>query len=110
MARQEIGFNAASDPEHKSLQLLDSPAELQLGFALLDYPDMIKTSLRLLEPQKMVEYLHSLAEVFHRFYQECPILKADPDIARARLFLSLATRQVLRNGFRILGVSAPESM
>ena len=71
---------------------------------------MIKASLRLLEPQKMVEYLHSLAELFHRFYQECPILKADPDIARARLLLSLATRQVLRNGFRILGVSAPESM
>ena len=110
MARQEIGFEAASSDEHHLLQQLDSPAELQLGFALLDYPDMIKTSLRLLEPQKMVEYLHSLAEVFHRFYQECPILKAEPDIARARLLLSLATRQVLRNGFRILGVSAPESM
>jgi arginyl-tRNA synthetase len=110
MARQEIGFDPASSPDHHLLQLLSSPAELQLGFALLDYPDMIKTSLRLLEPQKMVEYLHSLAEVFHRFYQECPILKADPEIAKARLFLSLATRQVLRNGFRILGVSAPESM
>jgi len=110
MARQEIGFDPASSPDHHLLQQLNSPAELQLGFALLDYPDMIKTSLRLLEPQKMVEYLHSLAEVFHRFYQECPILKADPEIAKARLFLSLATRQVLRNGFRILGVSAPESM
>ena len=110
MARQEIGFEAYSIQEQSLLQQLNSPAELQLGFALLDYPDMIKTSLRLLEPQKMVEYLHSLAEVFHRFYQECPILKAEPDIARARLFLALATRQVLRNGFRILGVSAPESM
>ena len=110
MARQEIGFDPASSPKYHLLQLLSSPAELQLGFALLDYPDMIKTSLRLLEPQKMVEYLHSLAEVFHRFYQECPILKAEPDIASARLFLALATRQVLRNGFRILGVSAPESM
>ncbi len=110
MAGQEIGFDPASSPDSHLLQLLNSPAELQLGFALLDYPDMIKTSLRLLEPQKMVEYLHSLAEFFHRFYQECPILKAEPDIAKARLFLSLATRQVLRNGFRILGVSAPESM
>jgi arginyl-tRNA synthetase len=109
MARQEIGFDPASEHSHK-LELLTSTAELQLGFALLNYPDMIKSSLRLLEPQKMVEYLHSLAELFHRFYQECPILKADPDIARARLFLSVATRQVLRNGFRILGVSAPESM
>jgi len=110
MAQQEIGFDPASCSEQRLLQLLTSPSELQLGFALLDYPDMIKTSLRLLEPQKMVEYLHSLAELFHRFYQECPILKAEPDICTARLLLSLATRQVLRNGFRILGVSAPESM
>ncbi|NMW20461.1 MAG: arginine--tRNA ligase [Chlorobiaceae bacterium] len=110
MALQETGFDPASSSEHHLLHLLTSQAELQLGFALLDYPAMIKTSLRLLEPQKMVEYLHSLAEVFHRFYQECPIIKAKPDICKARLFLSLATRQVLRNGFRILGVSAPESM
>ncbi len=110
MALQEIGFDPSSSADLHLLQLLDSPAELQLGFALLDYPTMLKTSLRMLEPQKMVEYLHSLAEHFHRFYQECPILKAEPDIAKARLLLSLATRQVLRNGFRILGVSAPESM
>ena len=110
MALQEIGFDPTTSAEQQLLQRLSSPVELQLGFALLDYPAMIKTSLRLLEPQKMVEYLHSLAELFHRFYQECPILKAEPDICKARLFLALATRQVLRNGFRILGVSAPESM
>ncbi|MEI8032413.1 MAG: arginine--tRNA ligase [Chlorobiaceae bacterium] len=110
LAEQESAFDTASRPEEGSLERLSSPAELQLGFAILDYPDMAKTSLRLLEPQKMVEYLHSLAEQFHRFYQECPILKADADVSRARLFLCMATRQVLQNGFRILGVSAPESM
>jgi len=110
MALQETGFDPATCKEYHLLRLLSSPAELQLGFALLNYPDMIKASLRLLEPQKMVEYLHSLAELFHRFYQECPILKAESDVCKARLFLSVATRQVLRNGFRILGVSAPESM
>ncbi len=110
MAMEETGFDPASCKEHHLLRLLSSPAELQLGFALLNYPDMVKASLRLLEPQKMVEYLHSLAELFHRFYQECPILKAESDICKARLFLSVATRQVLQNGFRILGVSAPQSM
>lgn len=110
MAMQETGFDPASCKEHHLLRLLSSPAELQVGFALLNYPDMVKASLRLLEPQKMVEYLHSLAELFHRFYQECPILKAESDICKARLFLSVATRQVLQNGFRILGVSAPQSM
>jgi arginyl-tRNA synthetase len=92
------------------IRLLDSPFELQLGAALLDYPDVIQSSVRYLEPQKMVEYLHDIAERYHRFYHECPILKADPEICKARLFLSLATRQVLRNGFMILGISAPESM
>ena len=110
MAMEETGFDPASCKEHHLLRLLSSPAELQLGFALLNYPDMVKASLRLLEPQKMVEYLHSLAELFHRFYQECPILKAESDICKARLFLSVATRQVLQNGFRILGVSAPQTM
>jgi len=71
---------------------------------------MVHSALRLLEPQKMVDYMHSIAEHYHRFYQECPILKAEPDTANARLILSLATRQVLQNGFRILGISAPESM
>ncbi|MEI6638697.1 MAG: arginine--tRNA ligase [Chlorobium sp.] len=110
MGIQETGFDPTSSKEHQLLRLLSSPAEVQLGFALLNFPDMVKTSLRMLEPQKMVEYLHSLAELFHRFYQECPILKAEADICKARLFLSAATRQILRNGFRILGVSAPESM
>jgi arginyl-tRNA synthetase len=110
MAKQETGFDPESDTGYHAMQQLLSPSEIQLGFALLEYPHWIKTSLRLLEPQKMVEYLHTLAEQYHRFYQECPIIKAEPEISKARLMLSVATRQVLRNGFRVLGISAPESM
>ena len=94
----------------KDMRKLHSKHEIQLGFALLDYPEIIEACARFLEPQKMVEYLHGIAELYHRFYQECPILKADSEIRNARLFLSAATRQVLRNGFRILGITAPESM
>lgn len=110
MALQETGFNHEHVVDYEALRRLESPSEIQLGFSLLEYPHWARTSLRLLEPQKMVEYLHSLAEHYHRFYQECPILKADREISEARLLLSLATRQVLRNGFRVLGISAPESM
>lgn len=109
IAKKEIGFNPLSSGAYH-LQKLNSPHELQLTLALLDFPDIIATASRLLEPQKMVDYLHQVAELYHRFYQECPILKAEKEICLARLFLSLATRQVLRNGFRILGITAPESM
>jgi arginyl-tRNA synthetase len=109
MAGKELGFDPEAPGKHL-LQLLDTPVEIQLGSALLDYPEVIQSCLRFLEPQKMVEYLYGIAELFHKFYQECPILKADADVCRARLFLSCATRQVLRNGFAVLGISAPESM
>ena len=109
MAEKETGFTLQEAGENL-MRKLTSTHEIQLGFALLDYPEVIETCARILEPQKMVEYLHSVAELYHRFYQECPILKAESDIRSARLFLSVATRQVLRNGFRILGISAPESM
>ncbi|NTV93768.1 MAG: arginine--tRNA ligase, partial [Chlorobiaceae bacterium] len=109
LAASETGFYPDGSGHHL-LQLLDSEPELRLGLLLLEYPQMISASIRLLEPQKMVDYLHSVAELYHKFYQECPILKAERDISRARLFLSLATKQVLCNGFRILGITAPESM
>ena len=108
MAEKETGI--AFPETGKDMRKLHSKHEIQLGFALLDYPEVIEACARFLEPQKMVEYLHGVAELYHRFYQECPILKADSEIRNARLFLSAATRQVLRNGFRILGITAPESM
>jgi arginyl-tRNA synthetase len=109
MAGKETGFDPAAATGLK-LELLQNPLETQLGLALLDFPEVIQSSLRFLEPQKMVEYLHGIAELYHKFYQECTILKAEPAICEARLELSLTVRQVLRNGFRLLGISAPESM
>ena len=109
MAEKEAGFVLPAEGAHL-MRELRSEHEIRLGFLLLEYPSVIDACARFLEPQKMVEYLHGVAELYHRFYQECPILKAEPAIRTARLFLSVATRQVLRNGFRILGISAPESM
>ena len=41
---------------------------------------------------------------------ETPALVADADLRDARIKLILATREALRNGLSLLGVSAPESM
>jgi arginyl-tRNA synthetase len=109
MATKETEFDSGA-ASGENLGLLTEPVEIELGSTLLDYPEVIQSCLRFLEPQKMVEYLHTVAELYHKFYQECPILKADPGIRTARLELSLSVRQVLRNGFRLLGISAPESM
>ncbi len=63
------------------------------------------------EPRVVADYLFGLTSAFNRFYQKHPILHAaDVDTAVARLYLVQATRIVLRNGLRLLGIPAVEVM
>jgi len=57
-----------------------------------------------------VHYLRELANSFHTWYNAATILTEDVPLRQARLALALAVRQVIANGLRLLGVSAPESM
>ena len=61
-------------------------------------------------PHALAFYLREVASDFHGWYNAERLLVDDEDTKRARLALAVAVRQVLRNGLRILGVSAPEAM
>jgi arginyl-tRNA synthetase len=54
--------------------------------------------------------LRDLAGDFHTFYNADRVLVDDQSLKVARLALLLATRQVLQNGLKVLGVSAPAKM
>ena len=58
----------------------------------------------------MAFYLRDLSAAFHGYYAAERFLVDDAELARARLALLAATRQVLRNALAVLGVSAPEAM
>jgi arginyl-tRNA synthetase len=47
---------------------------------------------------------------FTQFYGQCRIIGENEDLAKARLQLADAARQVLANGLSVLGISAPERM
>jgi arginyl-tRNA synthetase len=55
-------------------------------------------------------YLKDLAADLHSYYNAERFLVDDSALRLARLALLLATRQVLRNGLALIGVSAPERM
>jgi arginyl-tRNA synthetase len=54
--------------------------------------------------------LQDVATVFHKFYHNCRVVSEDEALTQARLSLCRATKAVLQNGFRVLGISAPEKM
>ena len=63
-----------------------------------------------LEPQNIVTYLQELSTRFHKFYNSCRVMTDDIELSKARLVTVKATKVVLINGLKILGISAPERM
>jgi arginyl-tRNA synthetase len=99
-----------SPPAKVDFELLKEPAELDLIKALLQFPEIIESSSASYEPHRVADYLHGLAGMFHKFYHEHRVVSEDAALTQARLALCFATRAVLRNGFSVLGISAPEQM
>jgi arginyl-tRNA synthetase len=84
--------------------------ELALAAKLAAYPDVLRQAAAELAPHQIAFYLQELAADFHGFYNAERVLVEQRDVREARLALAAATRQVLRNGLALLGVSAPERM
>jgi len=92
------------------LSPLTSAYEKGLMQRLADYPEIIDDAARELAPHSIAYYLKDLAADLHTYYNAEKFLVDDDAIRRARLSLIVATRQVIRNGLKLLGVSAPEKM
>jgi arginyl-tRNA synthetase len=95
-------------------ELLSHERESILLAALGEFPRVVATAAEQREPHRIARYLEDTASTFHKFYDVCRVLPMgdEPvsDTHRARLWLVEATRVVLANGLRLLGVSAPERM
>ena len=92
------------------LSVLTAPTETSLMLRLADYPAMLSSAAETLAPHDLTFYLRDVASAFHSYYAAERFLVDDDAVARARLALLSATRQVIRNALAVLGVSAPEKM
>lgn len=87
-----------------------SAQAIALGRRLAEFPDMLAAAAGELAPHAVAFYLRDLAGDFHAFYNADRVLVDDEAVKRARLALLAATRQVLKNGLAVIGVSAPQRM
>ncbi|QWE06541.1 arginine--tRNA ligase [Polynucleobacter sp. JS-JIR-5-A7] len=92
------------------LSLLQSKASDHLLRRLAEYPEVLTDAAAELAPHALAFYLRDLAGDFHTFYNADRVLVDDESLKLARLALLSATRQVLQNGLKLLGVSAPVKM
>ncbi|SBT46786.1 arginine--tRNA ligase [Micromonospora auratinigra] len=109
----EVGLTRGEAADFHA-ELLSHEKENELLKALAEFPAVVSSAAELRGPHLVARYLERLAGAYHRFYDNCRILpRGDEevtDLHRARLWLNDATRVVIANGLRLLGVSAPERM
>ena len=96
--------------DNADLSLLTAPTESALMLKLAEYPLMLTRAAAEHAPHDVAFYLRDTASAFHSYYAAERFLVADHALARARMALLWATRQVLRNALAVLGVSAPDAM
>jgi arginyl-tRNA synthetase len=106
-AERGISVPSAADVD---LTLLSEKEEQMLIRKLALFPEEISKAAEEWAPHRLTFYVHDLASLFHTFYNAQRILGVDEEIMKARLVLVEATRQVLANSLRLMGISAPEKM
>ena len=85
--------------------------ERALALRLLSFGAMVTQLGETAEPHRLCAYLFDVASLFTTFYEECPVLKAEPESLRvSRLALCALTLDVLTKGLDLLGVPVPERM
>jgi len=98
-AARRAGVAVTADPERA------------LALRLLSFGAMVTQLGETAEPHRLCGYLFDVASLFTTFYEECPVLKAEPESLRVgRLALCALTLDVLTKGLNLLGVPAPERM
>jgi arginyl-tRNA synthetase len=90
--------------------LLSHESEINLIKQLARFPDEMTIVLESLEPRVIANYLQALATSFHKFYGDCKVISDDIELSQARIALVIASKNILAEGLKILGIQAPHRM
>ena len=90
--------------------VLEHPAEIALGTALLRFADVVHSAAEQCLPHLLCEHLYVVARAFSVFYEACPMLRAEPAQRDTRLVLAWLAARQLHRGLDLLGIAAPDRM
>ncbi|HEY5910431.1 MAG TPA: arginine--tRNA ligase, partial [Verrucomicrobiae bacterium] len=89
---------------------LDAPQELNLAKHLLNLNLVLEAVAAEFRPNFLCNYLYELAGLFTSFYENCPVLKAEPARRQSRLRLCDLTARALKLGLGLLGIEVVDQM
>jgi len=104
LRQQDLGL------ESVRITSVSESAERNLLLKIMQLPEVVDMLARDCYPNLLCNYLYELAGLFMRFYESCPILKANAQMRDSRLALSALTATALKQGLELLGIETLEKM
>lgn len=88
--------------------VLTHPSEIDLALKLAQFGEVLEELADSLMPNRLTEYLYSLAEAFNAFFRDCRVEGVQEESSR-RLLVEAAGR-TLKQGLALLGVKDVDKM
>ncbi len=107
---KRLTTNAEDKLSTVNCELLTSSYELDLIKQITRLPELVEDIAKNFAVHRLTAYAVDLADSFHKFYENCPVLSEKEDLKQTRLGLILATKTALLNTLNLLGISAPQKM
>ena len=108
--RVQSVFRKAGEWDVTAPIVLTELLEKQLVVELLKFEDILQSVADTAYPHYLATYLYQLATLFSRFYEACPILKAEGAARDTRLNLARLTGETLKTGLGLLGIGVLDVM
>ena len=108
--RVQSVFRKAGEWDANEPTVLTEPLEKQLAAELLKFEDVLQSVADTAYPHYLAAYLYQTATLFSRFYEACPILKAEGATRNSRLQLAKLTGDTLKQGLDLLGIDVLDVM
>ncbi|MGA0804992.1 MAG: arginine--tRNA ligase [Pseudohongiellaceae bacterium] len=107
---RSIFRRAGLDPDARHTVAVAAAEEKALALKLLQFTEVVETLAQDCLPNQLCLYLYELSGIFMRFYEACPVLKAEGTERESRLGLCQLSALTLKQGLELLGITPLEQM
>ncbi len=101
---------STEDLASADVDLLSEEHAANIVRMLAQWPDVVQNTLKTLEPTTILTYLFKMTHAVSSSYDHLQVVGSEPELMKARMALYDATRIVLNNGMRLLGLNPVDRM
>ncbi len=101
---------ALENPAAVDTSYIASDSAYELAKLIYRFPQVVVDAGEKYEPSIVTRHVVDIAQGFNKFYHDEHILVDNEEEKKAKVLLTYAAKQTIKNGLALLGIKAPEKM